>query len=161
MTVKPMGRNDGHHMNYSQITPYLYIGSNLCEDGVCPIHGPEFEKLHVKVELNLDNERKEIPPDHLEIYSWLPVVDGYAPSQAQLDIGSAVINEAIEGEKVVYVHCKNGHGRGPTMAAAYFIRYKGMTIEEAEDTIKAKREEIHIEETQRKALAEFKGRWSK
>lgn len=157
---KPAGRNDGHLMDYSQITDRIYVGSNLCEGGVCPIHGPEFEKLEIKVELNLDNERKEIPPDHMESYTWLPVVDGHAPTQVQLDIGSSIVASAVEDGKTVYIHCKNGHGRGPTMAAAYLIRYKKMSLEEAQNFIKTKRPEIHIEDVQRRALTEFKERWS-
>ena len=54
----------------------------------------------------------------------------------------------------VYVHCKNGHGRAPTLVAAYLTR-KGKPPAEAEAFIKSKRPSIHLEEAQRAALRYF------
>lgn len=159
--MEPKGRNDSHTFDYSKITDDIYIGSDLCKGMVCPIHGPEFEALGILVELNLSVERKEIPPDGIDVYSWLPVADGYPPTPEQLDIGTAIINEAVSKGKKVYVHCKNGHARSPTMVAAYLIRFQGKSIEEAIDLIKDIRPEIHIEENQKKALEAFRDRWSK
>jgi len=28
------------------------------------------------------------------------------------------VEEAVKKEKKIYIHCKNGHGRGPTVVAA-------------------------------------------
>lgn len=154
-TLKPAGRNDGHETDYSFIVDNIYIGSNLCKGSICPIHGPEFKKLGVCIEINLDNERKEIPPDDMEGYFWMPVVDGYPPNQIQLSIGTSIINEAVKERRTVYVHCRNGHGRSPTLVAAYLMKYKNMTLEEAEKLIKEKRPEIHIEESQKEALIKF------
>lgn len=153
--LKPKGRNDGHEADYSKITDRICLGSNLCKGNVCPIHGKEFKKLGVTAEINLSYENKEIPPDEMDIYAWIPVVDGYPPTQKQLVIGSGIINESVECGATIYVHCTNGHGRGPTMVAAYLIRYKNMSFDEANDFIKNKRPEIHIEERQRKALEKF------
>lgn len=160
-TQKPQGRNDGHLMDYSLVADHIYVGSNLCQGPVCPIHGPEFLELDICVEINLDNERREIPPEQLESYTWIPVVDGHAPRQVQLDIGSAIIHAALAQNKNVYIHCKNGHGRGPTLAAAYLVRYTDSSVEAAERQLQSKRPEIHIENTQKAALEEFKARWSK
>lgn len=54
----------------------------------------------------------------------------------------------------VYIHCKNGHGRGPSLVIAYFI-YKGMSFDEAFILVKSKRKEIHLEKVQIKALKKF------
>lgn len=161
VNLPPKGRNDGHVFDYSTITDNIYIGSDLCKGNSCPVHGPEFESLGILVELNLSAERKEIPPDGIDIYSWIPVADGYAPTQEQLDIGTAIMDEAVKQGKKVYVHCTNGHGRSPTMAAAYFIKYQGKSVDEATEAIKVKRPEIHIEDTQKEALNKFLERWSK
>lgn len=159
--LEPKGRNDSHVFDYSKIEDLVYVGSDLCRGRNCPSHDKEFRSLGIRVELNLSAEKKEIPPDDVDIYSWIPVVDGYAPSQDQLDIGAAIINQAISNKNVVYVHCKNGHGRSPTMVAAFLIKYKGMGVGEAINSITQKRPEIHIEDSQRKALEEFKLRWSR
>ncbi|MFC1649635.1 dual specificity protein phosphatase family protein [Patescibacteria group bacterium] len=152
---KPAGRNDGHVVGYTLIIDHVYVGSNLCEGAICPIHGPEFKKLGVCVEINLDDDRKEIPPDDIESYTWMPVVDGYPPSEVQLYSATAIMHEAISRKRTVYVHCQNGHGRSPTLVAAYLIRYKDMTPAEANELIMQRRPEIHIEDRQMRALENF------
>ena len=159
--LKPRGRNDPHIFDYSKITDKIYVGSDLCKGRDCPEHSTEFKSLGVSAELNLSAEKREIPPDDIDVYSWLPVVDGYAPSPKQLDVGSSIINAAVKNGATVYVHCKNGHGRSPTMAAAYLIRHKGVGVDEAINFIAKKRPEIHIEKTQRSALKKFADKWSK
>jgi len=152
---------DEHTFDYSRITDDIFIGSDLCRGMSCPVHGPEFEKLGILVELNLSVEKKETPPDGIDIYSWIPVADQHAPSPEQLDIGTAIINEAVMHGKKVYVHCKNGHERSPTMVAAYLIRYQGKTIDEALSMIKEKRDEVHLVAEQIEALRKFEEKWSK
>lgn len=159
--LKPRGRGDSHVFDYSKVADHLYIGSDLCKGKSCPVHSKEFNSLGVTVELNLSAEKKETPPDEIESYLWIPVVDGYAPTQKQFNIGSAAINEAVESGETVYVHCKNGHGRSPTMVVSYLIRYKNMEVAKAIDYISKRRPEIHIEDIQKKALEKFYEKWSK
>ncbi|KKU10175.1 MAG: hypothetical protein UX13_C0018G0009 [Candidatus Woesebacteria bacterium GW2011_GWB1_45_5] len=154
-------KDNGHIFDYSAITDNIYIGSDLCKGMVCPVHGPEFEKLGILVELNLSAEKKEIPPDGIDVYAWIPTGDKHAPTQDQLDLGTALVDEAVKKEKKIYIHCKNGHGRGPTIVAAYLIRYQGKLVDEAIEYITEKRGETHLEGVQKEALRTFLERWSK
>lgn len=156
-----MGRNDGHEFNYSKIAENIYIGSDLCKGGVCMIHGEEFKRLGITSEINLSDENNELPPKGLDNYTWLPVVDGYSPSQKQLLMGTSIIKGAIGQGGKIYVHCKNGHGRSPTLVVAYYIRFKGLDFEKAIALVKAKRPEIHIEDTQLQELKTFSEKWLK
>ena len=157
--LSPRGRNDGHIFDFSKITDQVYIGSDLCKGGVCLIHSEEFKKLGVSVEINLSAENNELPPKDMEIgYTWLPVIDGCAPSLEQLEMGTCLIDTAVNMGKTVFVHCKNGHARSPTLVVAYLMKYKKMNVEEAIKFISEKRPETHIEESQRKALEEFFGK---
>lgn len=152
----PKGRNDGHVFDFSKITDRIIIGSDLCRGGVCLIHGEEFKKLGVSLEINLSRENNELPPKEMEIgYVWLPVTDGYSPSVEQLKMGTCLMDTAINMGKTVFVHCKNGHARSPSLVAAYLISHNGMGVEDAIKLIKDKRPESHIEEVQRKTLEEF------
>ena len=155
MKPQPKGRNDGHIFDHSKITEQIFIGSDLCKGGICLIHGEEFKSLGVSVEMNLSEEENELPPKNIETYIWLPVVDGYAPSQMQIEIGTSAMDLAIKKGKVVYVHCKNGHARSPSLVVAYLVKFAGMSLEDAYKLIKEKRPESHIEESQKKALEEF------
>lgn len=153
--LQPNGRNDGHIFDYSKINDNIYIGSDLCKGGVCLLHSEEFKALGVSVELNLSEEENELPPKNIESYTWLPVMDGLAPSQTQLEIGTSIINSAVHKGKKVFVHCRNGHARSPSLVAGYLVRYGGMTLDDAYKLIKEKRPEVHIEDTQKKELREF------
>ncbi|MGD8744681.1 MAG: dual specificity protein phosphatase family protein [Candidatus Woesebacteria bacterium] len=155
MSKEPKGRNDGHEFDHSVIEDKIIIGSDLCKGGVCKIHGEEFKKLGVSVEINLSKENNELPPKDIETYLWLPTVDGYAPSVFQLNLGTCAMNHAVTSGKRVYVHCRNGHGRSPTLVAAYLIAYRGLGLDEAIKLISQKRPEIHIEENQHEALVAF------
>jgi protein-tyrosine phosphatase len=152
----PKGRNDKHVFDYSKITKHIIVGSDFCLGRHCKMHKDEFEKLNVKVEINLAAEKKEKPPDDVSSYSWIPVVDGYAPTKEQFAVGTAIINGAVENRKNVYIHCKNGHGRSPTLVVAYLVKYKNKTISDAIELVKKKRPEIHIEKVQRSALIRFR-----
>lgn len=159
-TPPPKGRNDGHQFDHNRITDHIFIGSDLCKGGVCKIHSIEFAKLGVNVELNLSHENNELPPQNVETYVWLPTVDGNAPTDVVLDMGTALMHEAIGHGKTVYVHCRNGHGRSPTLVAAYFIRFNRKTAEAAMQEIVNNRQEAHFEETQKQALESYERKWS-
>jgi hypothetical protein len=151
----PKGRNDGHDMDHSEVVPGIFIGSDLCKGGTCLIHGEEFKRLGVSFEVNLSDENNELPPKDIAGYLWIPVVDGFAPSLEQMEMGVAFIHSAQVAGKSVYVHCRNGHGRSPTLVAAYLKRHKNMKVDQALKLIKSKRSEIHIERSQTDALDKF------
>ena len=159
--LTPKGRNDGHVFDYSVVTENIILGSDLCNGRGCREHEEEFKKLRITSEINLSAEKKETPPDNIESYMWLSVVDGYAPSEEQLDVGTAAINESVENRRIIYVHCTNGHGRSPTLVVAYLIRYKKLSVDDAIALIKQKRQEIHIEDTQNEALNKYFNKCSK
>jgi len=150
-----------HTFDYSHITDQIIVGSDLCRGAVCPIHSEDFKRLGVCAELNLMAEKKETPPDDLDAYLWIPVVDKTAPTPDQLNLGTSFINEAVENGKTVYVHCHLGHGRSPTMVAAYFIRYKKMSPDEAIEAVRSRRSEVHLEDSQVEALKKYSKKFIK
>lgn len=150
---------DDHLTDYSEITNQIYIGSDLCKGLECPLHSVEFKKLGIMAEINLEMERVEMPTPGVEAYVWLPVMDKTAPKLGQLLVGTAAMREIITAGHTVYVHCREGHSRSPTMVAAYLIRYEKKSIDEAVEFIKKNRPEIHLEEVQKLALEEFWQLW--
>lgn len=146
---------------HSLVERYIVLGSDFCRGIDCKDHSKEFEKLGIQIEINLTAEKKEIPPDNIQSYIWLPVVDKKSPTIDQLMIASCLINQAINNKTKIYIHCKNGHGRSPTALTAYYIRYKGKSVKEAIDFVTSKRPEIHLEEEQIKGLYLFEERLKK
>lgn len=105
------------------------------------------------MDIDLENERVErFSGKTIDMMLWLPTVDGYAPSMDKLIVGAHFIDNAIWRGKNIYVHCKNGHGRAPTLVAAYFIFKKGMSPEAAIKFIKSKRSVVHLNKEQMSAL---------
>jgi protein-tyrosine phosphatase len=155
MKLKPRGRNDSHKFEYSKISKHLFVGSDFCTGRNCKEHEEEFKKLNIDSEINLSIEKKEVPPENIESYTWIPVVDGHAPTMWQMEAGASIIDKAVASGKNIYVHCRNGHGRSPTLVAAYLIRYGGISVDEAIEEIEKKRPEAHIEKTQKDALRKF------
>lgn len=144
--------NDNHQrFQFNQITDLIYLGTNLCCTAVP--HTKILLDLGIKADIDLEEERQEQTPN-IETYLWLPVADHHAPNQEQLDTGVAVIDSLVKNNKKIYIHCKNGHGRSPTMLVAYFIS-QGMEISDAIKRIKSKRPEIHIIKVQIEALVKF------
>jgi protein-tyrosine phosphatase len=135
---------------YSPISRYIYIGTNQC----CQKHFKKsLIKKGIKVDISLEKEHLDAPHG-VDLFLWIPVKDHTAPSLKQLLIGADFIMNAIRNKYKVYVHCKNGHGRSPTLVAAYLI-LKGMNVDDALNLIKSKRPVIHLNKLQVKALRNF------
>lgn len=101
----------------------------------------------------MEEERQGSPPK-VKAYLWLPTPDMTAPSTIQLEAGVVFMDSIIKSGFRVYVHCRLGHGRGPTMVIAYLVS-TGMGVSEAVAFVKSKRTEVHLEDVQVKALQEF------
>lgn len=137
-------------LDFNDIVDGIYIGTNQC----CQIHFDEqLIKEGVHADLSLEEERIDAPFG-VEFYVWIPVKDHFPPTPDQLAFGVSVLEKLVAMGQKVYVHCKNGHSRAPTLVAAYLVK-NGKTPEEAEAFIKMKRPPIHLEDIQRRALQNF------
>lgn len=136
---------------YDRITPTIWIGTNRC----CTTHfSHALRRLGILADVSLEAEQLDAAYG-AKLFLWLPVRDHRAPTIAQLRVGAhALADLAREGVKT-YVHCKNGHGRAPTLVAAYLILARGMTASAAIRYVCASRRGAHLEPTQRRALERF------
>ena len=137
---------------YNYIADGIYIGTNQC----CQTHFDETlkNKEGITAEISLEKDRIDAPFG-IDFYVWIPIENHTAPTEDQLNFWVAVLEKLLEMKRKVYVHCQYGHGRAPTMVAAYYIK-QGKSIKEAIELIKKQRPTIHIEEIQKKALEEYK-----
>ncbi len=134
---------------YNQITKNIYIGSNQC----CETHFKQsLLKKGIKADISLEKERIDTPFG-VDYFLWLPVADFKVLNQKQLLIGAKAIKNLVDNDVKVYVHCRRGHGRSPTLVAAYFI-LEGITTNEAIRKIRKKRV-IHLQTSQINVLKEF------
>jgi peptide-methionine (R)-S-oxide reductase len=140
-----------HEIDFSYIRDGIFIGTNKC----CESHFDEvlMDKEGISSDISLEEEKIDAPIG-VRSYLWLPTPDNEPPSPDNLILGVSMIDNLVRLGEKVYVHCKNGHGRAPTLVAAYFVS-KGYSPEKAEEMIKAKRPSIHLTESQKKALEGF------
>ena len=137
-------------LEYNNIIDGIYIGTNQC----CQTHFDERLKQEgIDADISLEEERVDAPFG-VQFYTWIPVKNHTAPTKEQLDFGIATLEKLVGMKKKIYVHCQNGHGRAPTIVAAYLIK-QGREVDEAIEFIKSKRPSIHLEEIQKEALREF------
>jgi len=136
--------------DFSEITPEIYLGTNMC----CQMHFDEqLLKKGITVDISLEGERIDAPFG-VEGYHWFPVRDGYAPTPRQLSVAVGLMRALVDLQYRLYIHCKNGHGRAPTLLAAYFIS-QGMSVNQAIAAIARKRPTIHLNARQKNALIAF------
>ena len=137
-------------LEYSKITQNIYIGTNAC----CQTHFDKgLAKKGIRADISLEDVRID-QPFGVKFYLWLPTRNHYAPSLAQLLLGVQTVDMLVKNKIKVYVHCRNGHGRAPTLVAAYFI-LKGMTVQKAIEAVKKKRSAVHPNKRQVDVLKKF------
>lgn len=137
-------------LEYNEIIDGIHIGTNQC----CQTHFDEkLRQEGITADISLEEDRLDAPFG-VDFYIWMPVQNHMAPKHEQLEFGVSVLEKLVAMGKKTYVHCKNGHGRAPTLIAAYLIT-KGKSPAEAEAFIKSKRPTMHLEDIQRQALKDF------
>lgn len=62
----------------------------------------------------------------------------------KMDRCANFIHDQMNAGKKVYVHCRAGRGRSAMAVAAYLIKYRNYTVEQAENLIKARRRSATI-----------------
>ena len=88
-------------------------------------------------------------------YLCLPLLDGTAPKQEELETGVRFITEQLQ-KGPVYVHCAMGHGRGATFAIAYLVASGKMPdLQQALQFVQSKRPGVKIRPGQLNALRNF------
>lgn len=134
-------------LDFNYITDGIYIGTNQC----CQTHfDKKLKKEGIEADISLEENRIDAPFG-VQFYIWIPIKNHSTPTKEQLDFGASILEKLVSMKKKIYIHCKNGHGRAPTLIAAYLIKM-GKSIDEALDLIKAERSSIHLEDVQLDAL---------
>lgn len=132
----------------SHLTPNLYVGGQYKQSAY-----KQFKKWNVTGIVNMRQSTPKPAPDgftilHLKTPDWTP------PTIEDLQNGVDFMNQQKQNGGGNYVHCRQGEGRGPTMAAAYLIS-EGLTTEEALTAIQKSRPSAHPNRAQVKRLIEW------
>ncbi len=83
-----------------------------------------------------------------------PMADHAPPTVQELELGSSLVQSQVNSGRKVLVHCLAGEGRTGCVLAAYLMRAKGLTPEEALATLR-KVKGGFVEKRQETSLAAF------
>jgi hypothetical protein len=111
---------------FSQIAPNLHVGGQHTRKG-WPLLVKRGITAVVSLRGELDDREQGIAPPN---YLYLPTVDNHAPTLEHLSEGVNFINRELQNGGAVFIHCWEGVGRAPTMAAAYLVS-TGLTPKQA------------------------------
>lgn len=110
--------------------------------------------------LNLCAER---PDDRHQLYEagleylWLPVMDICPPSFEQIVQGVVWIEQQLQDQRTIYVHCAAGVGRSATLLACWFLYAQRMSATQALRYLKSRRPQVGLTRIQVRRLEEFEG----
>ena len=88
-------------------------------------------------------------------YLHVPTPDFAAPDMDKIESTVDFINEQINNDQPVMVHCAAGMGRAGTILACYFVKYKKLTAEKAIEKIRNERPGSIQSEVQELAIGFF------
>ena len=137
-------------VNTTRVIEGLFVGGQHYKRGV-----DRMKQMGIGATLNLREESDDVQrgvafPRHIH----LPAPDDGAPDVNQLHEGILFIRRAIQDGQGVYIHCAQGVGRAPTMAAAYLVS-EGHSAESAMELIRRTRPFITPTPTQLTRLEEW------
>ena len=139
------------HEWFTQITPQLWLGG-------APVNTRDYAEL-VRLGINaVVNIRAERDDDvdfyagHDIRYVRFVVPDVMVPTPAMLTASTDWIKTQVDDGRVVLVHCAKGRGRSATLLAGYLMREEGMTFDEANAFMKARRSLTKLEARHRAVL---------
>jgi protein tyrosine phosphatase (PTP) superfamily phosphohydrolase (DUF442 family) len=113
-------------LNRSQITANLFLGSQY---NLLGLKKPKAMGITAIVNMRMHADYDDAAHEGIK-YLHLPTVDNTPPPLDVLIKGAEFIDTEIKNKGKVYVHCRQGLGRGPTMAMAYLIK-TGLTYQQA------------------------------
>ena len=88
-------------------------------------------------------------------YLHVPTPDLTAPDMDKIESTVDFINEQINKDQPVMVHCAAGMGRAGTILACYFVKYKKLTAKKAIEKIRNERPGSIQSEVQELAIGFF------
>ena len=136
-------RIQGHRW-YDKIVEEVWLGG-------APTYARDYEFLienRIGAVVDIRNERS----DDLELYQRheidhlkLRVPDIHVPAADIITAGVDYIQQQVEAGRRVYVHCAKGRGRSATLVAAWLMKYKNMSFEEAREFMVERRKLVKLE----------------
>jgi len=129
---------------WQEVIPGLYLGRRL--------RAREASSMPAHQILDLTSEFPEAAPLRARAYSNVPMLDGVAPTIAQLSEAVNILRASMRMGPT-FVHCALGHGRSATVAVAFLLTEGyATTVDDALHLVRTKRPSVRLSRGQRRLL---------
>ncbi len=140
------------HEWFSQITPQLWLGG-------APTYRRDYQRLleiGIGAVVNIRAERSDDTAFYerhgiRHVRYWVPDVE--TPDVETIAHAVAWIKAQVDAGRVTLIHCAKGRGRSATLLAAYLMHEHGITFNQANDLLRARRPLTKLEERHRAVIA--------
>lgn len=85
----------------------------------------------------------------------VPTTDFTHPSLVDVQRSVQFVQDHVERDGIVYIHCKAGRARSATVAICWLIAHRGLTPDDAQALLLEKRPHINPRLTQRQVVKDF------
>lgn len=140
---------------WDAVDRYVILGALPLKSDV-----PKLAKLNVRSVINMCKEY----PGPTQEYSqygieqlWLPTVDFNPPSLESVSRGVEFLQRKTAEHQTVYVHCKAGRARSATIVICWLVKYRQMSLQQAQDHLLACRPHVNSKLVSRPVVREFLG----
>jgi predicted protein tyrosine phosphatase len=122
-------------VSFDRVTELIWLGSRIASLD-------DYHRLRAQgVRACVDMKQEGADPWSFEAFLWLPTVDHEPPSPGHLQMGIAFLRQCERAQLPVFVHCMAGVGRSTSLVLAHFMagRFKGRSVDDALDFLRARR----------------------
>ena len=128
-----------------------------------PSFVPAMHEAGVRAVVNTCEEY-EGPQDQYEKFGIeqlrIPTIDFTHPLLEDVERAVEFTQTQVEQGKTVYIHCKAGRARSATVAICWLIKYRSLSMQEAQDQLLKHRAHINPKLTERPVVKEFFSKYS-
>ncbi|MGV3483090.1 MAG: dual specificity protein phosphatase family protein [Planctomycetaceae bacterium] len=89
----------------------------------------------------------------------IPTTDFTHPRLRDIDLAVEFIQSHVEQDQCVYIHCKAGRARSATVAICWLVKYRGLSIADAQASLLLSRPHINPRLTERPVVKQFVQAW--
>ena len=143
-------------------TGFVWINKGLLAGSGYPASRSQLEWLRgQQVKTILTLTESQLPSQWLEGLAFevrhIPMRDHLTPNTTDLEEAATFVRDNVNAGRTTLVHCLAGEGRTGCVLAAYLIKDRGVTAEEAMGTLR-RIKPLFIERAQEESVVEYE-RW--
>jgi atypical dual specificity phosphatase len=138
---------------WDEIEPGVLLGARPLQCDVQPLY-----EAGVRGVVNMCDEYRGPVEEYERLgieQQWLRTIDFQPPTLQHIHDGVEFIQQKLDSNQKVYVHCKAGRGRSATIVLCWLVKYRGMSVAEAQRVLLAKRPHVKSDLDQRQVVKEY------